>query len=114
LPLGGGEEHESLAQAGIRNAQALSLSTDGGFTVVAAIGASSRGLAHSAWGAQPRVAWKGCGQQLECARVRVPLDWARRNGRTIKLAVIRHLASQPDERIGSMLFNPGGPGVSGE
>ncbi|OJU84290.1 MAG: hypothetical protein BGO11_02175 [Solirubrobacterales bacterium 70-9] len=30
-----------------------------------------------------------------------------------RLAVIRHLASRPDERIGSFFFNPGGPGSSG-
>ena len=45
--------------------------------------------------------------------MRVPLDWARPNGRRIRLAVIRHLASRPDERIGSLFFNPGGPGGSG-
>jgi pimeloyl-ACP methyl ester carboxylesterase len=54
--------------------------------------------------------WKGCGEQLECAKVRVPLDWERPRGRKIKLAVIRHLASRPEERIGSLFFNPGGPG----
>jgi pimeloyl-ACP methyl ester carboxylesterase len=43
----------------------------------------------------------------------VPLDWDRPNGRTISLAVIRHLASNPDERIGSLFINPGGPGSSG-
>ena len=30
---------------------------------------------------------------------------------TITLSVIRHRASKPDQRIGSMFFNPGGPGV---
>jgi hypothetical protein len=34
---------------------------------------------------------------LECARVRVPLDWDRPKGRTIALAVIRHLASKPEQ-----------------
>ena len=29
------------------------------------------------------------------------------------LAVIRHLASQPEQRIGSIFVNPGGPGESG-
>jgi hypothetical protein len=31
----------------------------------------------------------------------VPLDWDRPNGRTINLAVIRHRASKPSQRIGS-------------
>jgi pimeloyl-ACP methyl ester carboxylesterase len=57
--------------------------------------------------------WKGCGEQLECANLRVPLDWDKPGGRKIKLAVIRHLASRPEERIGSLFLNPGGPGGSG-
>jgi pimeloyl-ACP methyl ester carboxylesterase len=62
--------------------------------------------------AKARITWTGCGAHLECARVRVPLDWARPHGRKITLAVIRHLASQPERRIGSLFWNPGGPGGS--
>jgi hypothetical protein len=47
------------------------------------------------------------------ARIRVPVDWDRPRGRTISLAVIRHLASKPSERIGTLLINPGGPGDTG-
>ena len=43
----------------------------------------------------------------------VPLDWAHPGGQTITLSVIRHLASHPDQRIGSLFVNPGGPGDSG-
>ncbi len=59
------------------------------------------------------IPWKDCGEQLQCARIRVPLDWDRPQGRTIGLALIRHLASNPEQRIGSMFINPGGPGQSG-
>lgn len=59
------------------------------------------------------IPWKSCGEQLECARVRVPLDWDRPHGRTISLKVIRHPASRPEQRIGSMFINPGGPGDTG-
>ena len=41
------------------------------------------------------------------------LDWDRPHGRTISLKLIRHLASKPEQRIGSMFINPGGPGDSG-
>jgi pimeloyl-ACP methyl ester carboxylesterase len=58
------------------------------------------------------VGWRDCGENLECATVRVPLDWDRPGGRRIKLAVIRHLASRPGKRIGSLFMNPGGPGGS--
>ncbi len=60
-----------------------------------------------------RIAWRPCGHQLQCARVRVPLNWAQPGAGTISLAVIRHLTSRPRQRIGSLFFNPGGPGVSG-
>jgi pimeloyl-ACP methyl ester carboxylesterase len=59
------------------------------------------------------IAWRSCGVRLDCARVRVPLDWARPAGPKITLAVIRHRASRPAKRIGTLFFNPGGPGVSG-
>ena len=62
------------------------------------------------------IPWAACnppGEGLQCARIRVPLDWDRPNGRTITLAVIRHLASNPEQRIGTMLINPGGPGDTG-
>jgi pimeloyl-ACP methyl ester carboxylesterase len=63
--------------------------------------------------AKGEIDWRGCGEQLECAKVRVPLNWDKPGGRRIKLAVIRHLASHPKKRIGSLFFNPGGPGNSG-
>ena len=75
--------------------------------VTAAAGASERSAPSAA------ISWTGCGTQLECARVSVPLDWAQHGGRTITLSVIRHLASHPGQRIGSLFVNPGGPGDSG-
>ena len=59
-------------------------------------------------GVTSRIAWKGCGAQLQCARVRVPLDWSRPRGATISLPVIRHLASRRGRRIGSLFVNAGG------
>ncbi len=50
---------------------------------------------------------------VECARLQVPLDYARTAGATISIALLRvHYADQP-QRIGSLLVNPGGPGASG-
>jgi pimeloyl-ACP methyl ester carboxylesterase len=62
------------------------------------------------------IAWGPCkpaGPRLQCARIRVPLDWGRPHGRTISLALIRHRASRPGKRIGTMFINPGGPGDTG-
>jgi pimeloyl-ACP methyl ester carboxylesterase len=61
----------------------------------------------------PQIDWTACGPRLECASVPVPLDWRHPGGRTLALSVIRHLASRPDQRIGSLFFNPGGPGDPG-
>src|SRR5688500_6153333 len=44
------------------------------------------------------IAWDECdppGSGVQCATIRVPLDWDRPNGRTIRLALARHLASKP-------------------
>jgi pimeloyl-ACP methyl ester carboxylesterase len=60
-----------------------------------------------------KISWTACGDRLECATVAVPLDWAKPGGKKIDLAVIRHLASNPDTRLGSIFVNPGGPGESG-
>jgi pimeloyl-ACP methyl ester carboxylesterase len=46
--------------------------------------------------------------------MKAPLDWDRPDGETIGLALIRAGASGPDSgRIGSLVFNFGGPGGSG-
>ncbi len=63
--------------------------------------------------AAPGIDWKHCGPRLQCARVRVPLNWSRPDGRQIELKVARRLASRPDRRIGTLFASPGGPGESG-
>ncbi|MCT9081517.1 alpha/beta hydrolase [Streptomyces fulvoviolaceus] len=52
------------------------------------------------------------GSDWQCATLKVPLDWSKPDGRTIGLALIRSKA-RGDNRIGSLLFNFGGPGGSG-
>ncbi|GAA4070532.1 alpha/beta hydrolase [Streptomyces shaanxiensis] len=52
------------------------------------------------------------GDEWQCATLKTPLDWAEPEGRTIDLALIRAKATG-DDRIGSLLFNFGGPGSSG-
>lgn len=43
----------------------------------------------------------------------MPLDYARPWGAKIEIALARKPAANPDERIGSILMDPGGPGRSG-
>jgi pimeloyl-ACP methyl ester carboxylesterase len=59
-----------------------------------------------------RLDWTVCGGEYECATVEVPFDYAVPDGEVIELAVLRRPATG-DDRIGSLLVNPGGPGVSG-
>lgn len=50
---------------------------------------------------------------LQCAYLDVPLDYAKPNDRTIKVGLLRRPPSDPAQRIGSLVINPGGPGASG-
>ncbi|MFI8087354.1 alpha/beta hydrolase [Streptomyces sp. NPDC086080] len=52
------------------------------------------------------------GGDWQCATLQVPLDWSKPDGSTIGLALIRAKATG-DDRLGSLLFNFGGPGGSG-
>lgn len=46
--------------------------------------------------------------------VRVPLDYAKPDGRQIKIAVTRLKAADQEHRRGVVLVNPGGPGSEGD
>jgi len=52
-------------------------------------------------------------KDVRCAELTVPLDYANPQGDTITIAVLRRSADDEDERIGSLLINPGGPGAAG-
>lgn len=77
----------------------------------------------SRWGEPeiPVLDWTACfeeataetGAVFECADAKVPLDYDQRWSPTITVALTRIPASDPDNRIGSILLNPGGPGGSG-
>ena len=59
------------------------------------------------------IAWSPCNGDLQCGTLVVPLDYAHPDGPTISIAVARHPAEEPAARIGSLVIDPGGPGVSG-
>jgi pimeloyl-ACP methyl ester carboxylesterase len=56
--------------------------------------------------------WSDCGDDTECASASVPLDWADPAKESLSIALARHSATG-DDRLGSLLVNPGGPGGSG-
>ena len=64
----------------------------------------------------PKIAWSPCYREYgpyQCGTVQVPLDYADPGVAAISIAVIRLPASDPAHKIGSIFFNPGGPGGSG-
>ena len=65
----------------------------------------------------PRINWSHCyrdfGFPFECATVQVPLDYNNPGAASIGIAIVRLPASDPANKIGSLFFNPGGPGGSG-
>lgn len=62
--------------------------------------------------------WAPCADQVagvetECATLLVPLDHSDPDGRQLEIAVARVDSADDDDQIGSLVFNPGGPGGSG-
>lgn len=57
--------------------------------------------------------WLDVGGGVDVAQLLVPRDHDEPAGKTISLYVVRHRATKPKERIGSLLVNPGGPGAPG-
>ncbi|MFE0041668.1 alpha/beta hydrolase [Streptomyces albireticuli] len=75
-----------------------------------------------------RLTWKACpapsgsesgatgkapGTDWECSTLRAPLDYGNPENGSVDLALIRAKATDPAHRIGSLVFNFGGPGGSG-
>ncbi|MGW6058878.1 alpha/beta hydrolase [Streptomyces sp. NPDC055189] len=69
-----------------------------------------------------RLDWGGCkatgedpapGSEWQCSPLKVPMDYEKPDGETIDVALIRLRSTGKGDRIGSLLFNFGGPGGSG-
>ncbi|MGP3999832.1 alpha/beta hydrolase [Streptomyces sp. 8N706] len=105
-----------------------------GVLVVTATGACSGNGNSSGSGAltDQKLSWESCpapsalqgadagkpeplpdGTPWECSTLKVPLDWSKPDGERIDIALIRAEAKDQDRRIGSLVFNFGGPGGSG-
>lgn len=62
--------------------------------------------------AAANIDWEPCRGDFECASLKVPASRSKPAGAKVKLALIRHRSTASDP-IGSLVFNPGGPGGSG-
>jgi pimeloyl-ACP methyl ester carboxylesterase len=64
------------------------------------------------------VRWRPCGnladRNISCAEVYVPLDHADPEGEQIAISLNRVTTSRAYRRRGVLLYNPGGPGISGK
>ncbi|WP_224285657.1 alpha/beta fold hydrolase, partial [Streptomyces sp. LS1784] len=69
-----------------------------------------------------RIDWRRCPDEdgadpdaavVQCATLKVPLDYADPGGRTVDVALAMVPAADRKQRIGALLLNPGGPGNSG-
>jgi len=61
----------------------------------------------------PQLVWEPLEGGLEQARLTAPVDYDEPDGATLELYLVRRPASDPANRIGSLLVNPGGPGFGG-
>ncbi|MEU7895062.1 alpha/beta hydrolase [Nonomuraea sp. NPDC049152] len=59
------------------------------------------------------VSWRECPDRpgAECGVVEVSRDWSAPSGPKVELSVVRRRATEPDARVGTLFYNPGGPGV---
>lgn len=72
--------------------------------------------------ATPTLSWGECQEEppasapegtVECAQLRLPVDWSRPHGPTFELSVARRPARESQQRVGTLVFGPGGPADSG-
>ena len=103
----------AVAGLAIAGCSAGSAASGGGSPSPATAPAPGSGSA----GPSSALAWRACPQVAEdllCASLKVPLNYARPHGRQITLALSEVPASAPPgKRQGVLLVNPGGPGGTG-
>ncbi|KAF7342612.1 AB hydrolase-1 domain-containing protein [Mycena sanguinolenta] len=65
--------------------------------------------------ASKELVWVPCyDSAFECTRLKVPLDYSAPNASAAGIAIVKYSSTVPkSEYLGPILFNPGGPGVSG-
>lgn len=103
-----------------RALRAVAVAAAAGLVAALAAGATDAGASQSAVqraGTARRAAapvpvlhWTACHGGWQCARARVPLDYRHPDGTKISIGVVRHLATDPARRLGSLFINGGGPG----
>jgi pimeloyl-ACP methyl ester carboxylesterase len=86
-------------------------STSGGTSGSTSGGSTAPGSSPSAQ--QFEIKWGKVSDGVQRGTIEVPIDYSDPSQGTFTLQLARHLAENPDERIGTLLVNPGGPGFPG-
>jgi pimeloyl-ACP methyl ester carboxylesterase len=83
----------------------------------------ANGIAGTNGAAVPALDWGPCPaadpleaellREYQCATAEVPLSYREPHGQSVKLALGRLPAADPAQRLGTLFWNPGGPGGSG-
>ncbi len=85
--------------------------------LVTVVAVATPGIAPTATAATvspaPSIHWRNCGGGFQCGTITVPVDWNQPGGAQLNLAVARHPAEIPSQRLGSLVVNFGGPGDPG-
>jgi pimeloyl-ACP methyl ester carboxylesterase len=83
--------------------------------LVASSGLVSAGQAATAGSGQFSIDWGPCpgSEVTQCGTLRVPADWSHPTGPKISVAVARRPATDRAHLVGTLFFNPGGPGDGG-
>ena len=85
--------------------------------LVACLSPTAAQAAAAAVAPVPVLDWQPCAEPsqhgFDCATAEVPMDYARPTGKTFTLALIKSPAQDPDRRIGTLFWNPGGPSDAG-
>ncbi|WP_086820071.1 alpha/beta fold hydrolase [Allokutzneria sp. NRRL B-24872] len=69
------------------------------------------GLTTSAAASEP-LRWRDCGEGVQCADVRVPVDWARPHGARTSIGLAKLPAQDQAKKLGPLVANLGGPGAT--
>lgn len=93
-----------------RRARARALTATATVIAVGALSAVAL-VAVGATAAPAPITWRACSDGYRCGTLAVPVDDAAPDGPTLDLAVVRKPARNPRSKIGSLVFNPGGPGA---
>lgn len=60
-----------------------------------------------------KLLWETCNGSFQCATLKVPVDYTDASLGELDIAVLRYRDRNQHDRLGSLVINPGGPGVSG-